>query len=180
MFDKAHILDEIRRTAAANGGMPLGRRRFEKETGIREHDWLQHWARWGDAQRETGLAPTEKTVGYGDDLLIQKFIGLMRELGKFPTNRELRLKAAKDGEFPGEKSYRRFGGNKQFAAQIAGYCQRHAGLDDIIQLCAAVTQGPTRPDQTLNSQRPIDGSGVRVRLPPSIRPLLQDWENELG
>jgi len=39
IFSRDHILAEIRRTAAANGGVPLGRSRFATETGIREHDW---------------------------------------------------------------------------------------------------------------------------------------------
>jgi hypothetical protein len=33
--DKQHILDEIKRTAASNGGIPLGHRRFFRETGSR-------------------------------------------------------------------------------------------------------------------------------------------------
>jgi hypothetical protein len=39
MIPKQHILDEIKRTAAANGGVALGWRRFMAETGIRAHDW---------------------------------------------------------------------------------------------------------------------------------------------
>lgn len=47
---KAHILDEIKRTAAANGGVAMGEARFEAETGIKRRDWFGiHWARWGEA-----------------------------------------------------------------------------------------------------------------------------------
>ncbi len=37
-MDKAHIIAEIKRTAAANGGMALGRERFFHETGIKQAD----------------------------------------------------------------------------------------------------------------------------------------------
>ena len=38
-MEKNQILDEINRTAVANGGVPLGWRRFEEETGIKYYDW---------------------------------------------------------------------------------------------------------------------------------------------
>ena len=57
-LDKEYVLAEIRRTAEANGGVALGRLRFEGETGIHEHDWRgRYWARWSDAVSEAGLEP---------------------------------------------------------------------------------------------------------------------------
>ena len=50
------ILAEIQRTASENGGDPLGRRRFESETGIKESDWYgKLWTKWSDALREAGF-----------------------------------------------------------------------------------------------------------------------------
>jgi hypothetical protein len=58
-MDKQHILEEIRRTAAANNGEPLGVARFFQETGIKETDWRgKFWVRWGEALREAGLSRT--------------------------------------------------------------------------------------------------------------------------
>jgi hypothetical protein len=60
---KQEILDEIKRTAAANGGKPPGSRTFATETGIQESEWLgKHWARWGDAVHEAGLVPNQRTA----------------------------------------------------------------------------------------------------------------------
>jgi len=56
---KALILDQIRRTAAENDGVPLGRDRFLTQTGIKEADWLgKYWVRWSDAIREAGYEPS--------------------------------------------------------------------------------------------------------------------------
>jgi hypothetical protein len=57
--DRRHILGEIRRTAQANGGVPLGVRKFSQETGIKITDWDgKFWLRWGNALREAGFEPT--------------------------------------------------------------------------------------------------------------------------
>jgi hypothetical protein len=65
---KAHILSEIRRTAALNGGKPVGRLRFTAETGIRESDWRGiHWVRWNEALGEAGFQPNQLTTGLSDE-----------------------------------------------------------------------------------------------------------------
>jgi hypothetical protein len=47
-MDKQYIIDEIKRTAQENGGIPLGRGRFTNETGIRISDCSgRFWVRWG-------------------------------------------------------------------------------------------------------------------------------------
>ena len=50
---KLYILQEIKRTTRANGGIPLRKLQFESQTGIKRYDWFGiYWARWSDAIRE--------------------------------------------------------------------------------------------------------------------------------
>jgi hypothetical protein len=137
---KEHILQEIRRTAEANGGVSLGKERFLQETGIKESDWKgKFWARWGDAVREAGVEPNQLTAAYDESLLIEKFIAVMRELGRFPVTAEIRIRKRSDASLPNDKTYRRFGSKQQFAAKIRDYCQNRAGYEDVAAMCTAIT-----------------------------------------
>jgi hypothetical protein len=92
-IDKQHILAEIKRTAQANNGVPLGIARFSQEIGIQVTDWEgKLWVRWGDALREAGFEPNQFTTAYDEGTLIEKFISPMRELRRFPLLRELEMK----------------------------------------------------------------------------------------
>jgi hypothetical protein len=101
---KEFILKEIRRTAESNGGKALGRQRFIEETGIKEHDWKgKIWARWGDAVREAGYAPNELQAAFDDGHFLEQMALLIRDLGRFPVNMEMRLRKRADANFPNEK-----------------------------------------------------------------------------
>jgi hypothetical protein len=145
---KQQILDEIRRTAKENGGAPLGHKRFEQETGIRHLDWWgKHWGRWGDAVREAGLSPNTLQDSFDDDLLLQKLVALIRELGRFPGNGDLRLKKRTDPAFPNDKVFdSHFGSRAQLRASVVDYCRAHSGLDDVPTLC-----GPINPSSDSES-----------------------------
>ena len=83
---KSHILEEIKRTAAQNGGSPLGSALFEAETGIRIPDWFGiHWARWGDAVQEAGFEPNQMNSAYDKQRLLQAYAELALELGRLPV-----------------------------------------------------------------------------------------------
>ncbi|MBI3812548.1 MAG: GIY-YIG nuclease family protein [Nitrospirae bacterium] len=101
MIDKQHILDEIRRTGKANGGKPLGREKFESETGIKISDWYPgYWLRWGDALLEAGFSPNKMAIAYEESKLVEKYVGLIHELGHFPVEGEIRRKSKQDPSFP--------------------------------------------------------------------------------
>lgn len=147
---KEHILDEIRRTATANGGKALGHREFGKATGITENDWSgRYWARWSDAVREAGYKPNSMSVAYTDDMLLGKLAQLARELGKLPVFAEIELARRRDATFPTEKTYRRFGGKADLVRKLALYCGALPGLEDVVQLCKVVEapDNPPTPDE---------------------------------
>jgi Meiotically up-regulated gene 113 len=137
-MNKQHILSEIKRTAEANGGVPLGRDRFSQETGIKTNQlYGKYWVRWSDAVREAGFEPNQLQTAYSEDFLIEKFIGLARDLGRFPVGAELRMRARSDDSFPSHSVWAtRFGPRRQLAARILDYCKSRAGYDDVIALCA--------------------------------------------
>jgi Meiotically up-regulated gene 113 len=136
---KQHILDEIQRTAAANGGQALGVGRFEQETGIKESDWRgKYWARWGDAVAEAGLSPNRLNSAYDEAHLLKMLADLVRKLGRFPTTSEMQLKRRTDPEFPSDTVYKRFGGKAEQAKRLLEYCLTVPALDDVAALCRAV------------------------------------------
>lgn len=147
---------EINRTAEENGGVPLGWRRFFRETGIKQSDWKgKYWARWNDAVSESGLKPNKKTSAYEESLLIEKYISLMRELGRLPVVAEIRMKVRADASFPNDKTFQRFGTKPQFAARILDYCRTRSGYEDVSTLCADIADRPTT-----NSSEVDDGETV--------------------
>jgi hypothetical protein len=133
---KAHILNEITRTATANGRVPLGEARFEAETGIKRTDWFGiHWAKWGDAIRDAGFTPNEFNRAFDAELLLGKYAQYTRELGRLPTAGNLRLKRRNDPEFPSWNTFARFGAKADMARKLIEHCRLQQGFDDVVEQC---------------------------------------------
>lgn len=138
MVEKSYILAEIRRTARENGGVPLGRQAFLKETGIRQTDWYgKHWARWGDAINEAGLKPNKLNEAIPDDVLLRYVAELTRELGHFPTAGEMRLKCRQVAGCPHNATFEKFGSRAELAGLVAEFCTATGGWDDVLPVCLA-------------------------------------------
>jgi hypothetical protein len=150
-MNKQRILDEIRRTAEANGGSALGRERFEKATGIKESDWRgRYWARWNDALQEAGFSSNQLNPAYNDAHLLARLADLVREIGRYPTAAEVLLKRRRDPQFPSQKVYERFGVKAEQARKLMEYCLTTSGFEDVAALCkpvaAAAASGPEGDD----------------------------------
>jgi hypothetical protein len=135
--DRREILSVIRRTAAVNGGIPLGTDRLAK-LGITEAVWQRYWARIGDAQRDAGLSPNRRMRALPIEEVIAKLAGLARELGDFPTKRDIEVKHHQDHAFPSGTVFRRLGTKARLAHLLAEYTRAHPGHEDIAALCASV------------------------------------------
>ena len=158
-MDRQHIIDEIRRTAKASGGVALGWRRFEAETGIRYHDWYgQFWTRWGDAVREAGFEPNRMSEAYDEGFLLGQLALLTRRLGRVPTHGDLLLATKTDSAFPSEKVFRRLGSKPERASRVIAYCEANSGHDDVAALWRQVPATERSPDaEEIDTARPAFG-----------------------
>ena len=148
-MDRAEILEAIRQSAANNGGVPLGRARFEAATGIREGDWSgRYWARWGDALREAGFAPNALNQAHPEGHLLAKFAELTRDLGHFPTDPERRLRRRTDPTFPSANTFTRFGRNSDLAARVVTFCDEVGELEDVRAICMPIAAQSSQQDRT--------------------------------
>jgi hypothetical protein len=150
MISKEHILAEIKRSAEANNGVPLGMSTFFKETGIKRSDWEgKYWPRWSDVVSAAGYTPNPPQEAYSDEFLIEKLIGHIRELGHFPLRAEQAIRSRNDPLFPSPQTIqKRFGTRYQVAASIVDYCRRRDGFDDVIRLCEAKTLDTQRSESS--------------------------------
>ena len=140
-MERVSILSEIRRTAEANGGVPLGKLRFESETGIKESDWSgRYWARWGDALREAGFEPNVMQGPYDELDLLQEVVGVVADLGKWPTTAELKLYARQHPGFPSHNTIRRLGSRADQARLVIDRQSDLALSDDVLAICQHVVE----------------------------------------
>lgn len=180
---KAKILEQISRIAGA-AGKPPGREKFERETGIKMSDWYPHiWLRWGDALQEAGLAPNTLTPAMSGEVIIKKYVELVRELGRLPVDGEIRLKGKKDSTFPSHGVFRKFGGKAHLIARVLEYSLAHPGFDDIVVLCK---QSPNlKKAEEMPDRAPIQGyvymmrSGRRYKIGYTSSPSRRHREVRL-
>jgi len=131
-MDKEHILHEIRRTAAANGGVALGRARFLQETGITDADWRgTHWERWSDALGEAGVRAAASAAAPDAAAVLAHLAALVRRLGRFPTLAELRAERSANPAFPAGGAFERMGSKFELMDQLRAFCRNADGYGDV-------------------------------------------------
>jgi len=158
-MNKEHVINEIRRTAKANGGVALGHRRFEEETGIRYYDWFgKFWTRWNDAVREAGLKPNRwSQEAYDDRLLLEKLVLLTRSLGRVPTHGDLLLTRKNDPTFPSPKTFRRLGAKPKRVSHVIAFCKANPANADVATVW----------EQVASTGLPQDAEVASATAPPA-------------
>lgn len=147
-MQKEHIIAEIKRTAEQNEGKPLGRSRFQRETGIKESDWYgKHWTKWSDALREAGYQPNTMQGSYDGAYLIGLIVSLIKKLGRFPTRGDLRMEYHSRDDFPTDSTlFRRLGQKASVARKVIDYCENQPGLSSVIRICQPIANSePVEP-----------------------------------
>ncbi|MGD0078255.1 MAG: GIY-YIG nuclease family protein [Sedimentisphaerales bacterium] len=150
-MDKKHIINEIIRTANENKGVPLGRKKFERLTGIKESDWCGiYWAKWGDGIREAGYNPNKMCSAYNEKFLVECVVALIREIKRFPTGADFRLKAHNTKGFPWR--FDRLGKKPEMAQKILNYCKVNHGYEDVIEICEGVLASSENKEREVDSE----------------------------
>lgn len=134
-MNKDKIIEEIQRTAEANGGTPLGRKKFFQETGIKESDWSgKFWIRWSDAIVEAGLIPNKMQKAFADKYLFEKYVQLVKEIGHIPTAPEIRMKRRNDPNFPSRNTFSRLGTKQQLLSKLLAFCRANIEYEELIPI----------------------------------------------
>jgi hypothetical protein len=157
-MEKQEILDAIRRTAAENGGQPLGRGGFSTATGIKKSAWYgKYWAQWGDALKEAGFGPNQLTPRISDSEMLDAVAGFIRELGKIPGEGELRIRTRRGDGFPHATTIRKLGNRRAIAGKLLSHLAEKPAFYDVVGICKAfIDATPDEPTQPVGAAAALD------------------------
>jgi hypothetical protein len=142
-----HIISEIRRLAAEKGGVPPGEKLFGSATGITPRKWTGiYWARWSEALGEAGFPPNAWTARLDSRIVLKQVAAFCRELGRLPTNSEIRIRSRTDPRFPGDTTLRRhFGGTIHLAAALRRLAADDPAWADLLDRLPEEDRSPVAP-----------------------------------
>ena len=152
VLNKQHILSEIQRIAALNGGRAPGVKAFENETGITQGRWYGvHWARWSDAVAEAGLQGNQLRAKFATEDVIRKVAEFALEIGGVPTNPMMKMRRHTDPTFPNPKTVAaHFGNQRGMIAALKEFCGKTSGfeilVDQIPSVEPTVAESPVKCD----------------------------------
>ena len=139
---REQILAEIKRIAAVYG-KPPGKQVFERETGIREHQWSGViWAKWTDALTEAGLKGNVLQTRLDTKDMLLQIVEVFRFYGRTPSQAEMKLYRLKQPSFPNVKTISKYFPTKVLLVKaLSQLCDEVEGFSDVASLL------PTLPNE---------------------------------
>ena len=115
---------------------------------------MRYWARYSDAVREAGLEPNEYNLARDEQEVLRRVVELARELGRFPTHGDLRVKRTNDKAFPSKGVFDKWGKAKLMSL-VAEFCVTDSGNNDVAAMCHP--EPAPRRDSSEKPDTPNDG-----------------------
>lgn len=88
--------------------------------------------------KEAGFNPNEfsEEQQYSNDEMLGRYARLSQDLGRLPTNGDLRFKKSRDSGFPNSRTYEnRFGLKLELVGQLAAYCTSRPEYSNVLGWC---------------------------------------------
>lgn len=147
--ERETILAEIKRLHSELGISP-GIVKFSAETGIPQTRFIGvYWARWSDALAEAGLATNELQGKFDSDEVLRGLAQFTQKIGRYPSNRDLRLAKRQGESVANEKVYStHFGNADGIRRALRDFCQSNSDFMDVLPL---IPESQVAPEQTLDS-----------------------------
>lgn len=144
---REHIISEIKRLAALNGGQAPGQTAFGSATGIGEGKWRgKYWARWGDALIEAGFEPNEWTGKSDSGAVLEGVIAACRHYGKLPVKSEFTMLRASNASIPLPNTIRNhFGRQDDLVAALRKYVGTKPEYADVLAMLPPMKATPSAP-----------------------------------
>lgn len=108
---------------------------------------------------------------------------MIRQLGHYPVQSELRMKSRESRDFPNEKTIRRLGRKSDAAARLVVWCDRVGGWEDIKAICEPVAfSAPPPTSETTNGVSSAIGyvylmkSGRYYKIGRSVAPGRREYD----
>lgn len=84
---------------------------------------------------EAGYEPNKFNEAYDENYVLEMLANLIREIKKFPSAGELKLKINNDKTFPSTTVFEKLGKQKEKVAKVIEYCKAHEGMADVLEIC---------------------------------------------
>jgi hypothetical protein len=161
---RERIVEEIRRTTAENGGVPLGYRTFVDVTGIGTAQWKgKYWRSWNEAVQEAGFAPNRPKDPHGRETLILALTKLTAKLGHFPTQADASLEKRADPAFPGMSAFdKHLGKRAAMVEHVRRYATEHAAYRAVLNVLPEAEDDGAAGDAEGGAQ--VDGAVYMLKL----------------